>query len=131
MNNKEIITVIGKDDNINVKNFETLDEFQDFYNLHKNEINNTSTVKLNRIYHIKDYKITRRKNENGGEEKNLYFRRLLKNETSNNNLSDDSQIKELELNISDMRAKIKRMDVEISQLKQQMIEFIKVINSSR
>ena len=124
MNSQRIITVIGKDDNINVKNFETIKEFQDFYNLHQNDINNISTVKLNRLYHIKDYKITRRRTDDGKEEKHLYFRRLLKSEkdkTSENNFED--RITEIERNITEMKG-------TITKLTQQILEIIKVIKNS-
>ena len=123
MTQKEIIPVIGKDDNINVKNFETLDEFQDFYNLHKNEINALSTVKLNRIYHIKDYKITRRTTPEGGEEKNLFFRRLFKNETKEPKPNPESRINDLEQHI-------KAIESEITKMKKSLLEIIDVINNA-
>ena len=129
MNNKEIISVIGKDDNINVKNFETLEEFQDFYNLHKNEINALSTVKLNRIYHIKDYKITRRTTADGGEEKNLFFRRLFKNETKNPLKDTETRINDIDQSIKDIKATFKNYDIELNKIKKQLIEIINVLNN--
>ena len=59
--NKNSLNIIGKSDKINVKNFENIDEFNDYYKLHEEEINKLSTVKLNKMYHIKDFKIVRRK----------------------------------------------------------------------
>ena len=56
---KNLITVVGKNSNINVKNFDTLEEFQNYYNLHKDEVDKMSTIKLNRMFKIKDYKMKR------------------------------------------------------------------------
>ena len=72
---KNLITVVGKNSNFNVKNFDTLDEFQNYYNLHKDEIDKLSTIKLNRMFKIKDYKITRRTIDNA-EQKTLCFRQF-------------------------------------------------------
>ena len=77
---KNIINIVGKNSNFNVKNFDTLDEFQNYYNLHKDEIDKLSTIKLNRMFKIKDYKITRRTIDNA-ETKTLCFRQLLKSES--------------------------------------------------
>ena len=128
------IVIYGKNSNINVKNFENLDEFQQYYFLHKDEINALTTVKLNRLYHIKNYKITRRKLANGDEDKTLCFRQMTKDELSpklsleNNN--SISRIDELEQSINDLQDKVKKLEVENEKIKNQLLEIIKVINSN-
>lgn len=123
-NKSDQIKIYGKENNINVKNFETLDEFQQFYDLHKSEINELSTVKLNRLYHIKDYKITRRKLDENNE-KTLCFQ-LKKNKTISN--SDDYN--ECEKAITELRALIKSLEYETSKIKEQVIEIVKAINGN-
>ena len=66
------LIIVGKNSNIVVKRFDTIEEFQQYYNLHKDEIDNYSTTKINRMFKIKDYKITRRTIDSNG--KKLCFR---------------------------------------------------------
>lgn len=42
-----------------IKEFESPDEFNLFYNKHKEEIDSTTTHKLNKLYHIRGYRITK------------------------------------------------------------------------
>lgn len=42
-----------------IKEFDSPDEFNLFYNKHKEEIDSTTTHKLNKLYHIKGYRITK------------------------------------------------------------------------
>ena len=48
---------------IDVKTFQDKQEFELFYNSHKNEFENCTTTKLNRMYKIPGYRITRQKEE--------------------------------------------------------------------
>ena len=124
-NKSEEIIIYGKNTTIKTKQFDSLDEFNQFYRLHKEEIDELSTVKINRLYHIKDYKITRRKIGNN-EDKTLCFQ-LIKSKFED---KDDSRIDELENSIKDLNDKIKLIEVENSKIKSQLIEIIKVINNS-
>ena len=45
-----------------IKEFHTADEFNAYYQLHKEEIDKTTTHKLNKLYHIDGYRITKIKN---------------------------------------------------------------------
>lgn len=45
-----------------IKEFDTVDEFNLFYTKNKEEIDNITTHKLNKLYHIKGYRITKIKN---------------------------------------------------------------------
>lgn len=116
--NSNSLNIIGKHDKINVKNFDNLEQFNDYYKLHEEEINKLSTVKLNRMYHIKDYKIVRRK-INGNEDKTLAFQQVFKNESSPNN-NDDEEL----LN------RIKSLEIDNIKIKQQLMEIINVLNNS-
>ena len=45
-----------------IKEFHSVEEFNVYYQLHKEEIDNTTTHKLNKMYHIDGYRITKIKN---------------------------------------------------------------------
>ena len=125
-NNKtNLIKIYGKDSTIKPKFFESLEQFNEFYTLHKSEIDAMTTNKLNRLYKINNYKITRRKiGEN--EEKTLCFQ-LIKSELTQ---SDENRFEELEQSLTELKSKIKSMELENNKIKQQLLEIIKVINSN-
>ena len=120
-NKSEQIPIYGKDTTIKSKLFDSLDEFQSFYNLHKSEIDELSTVKLNRIYKIKDYKITRRKLDNEKEDKQLCFQ-LIKTRLQPNNEPNVCE------NIVSLENKMKLLEIELSKIKEQVIEIVRVLN---
>ena len=122
---KNLITVVGKNSNFNVKNFDTLDEFQNYYNLHKDEIDKLSTIKLNRMFKIKDHKITRRTID-GNETKTLCFRQLLKSEMETHDEHDN----EIENTLSELNDRIKMLEVDNQKIKKQLIEIINALNGS-
>ena len=132
---KNLITVVGKNSNFNVKNFDTLDEFQNYYNLHKDEIDKLSTIKLNRMFKIKDHKITRR-TIGGNETKTLCFRQLLKSELENKVLSerethdDHNADTEIENTLTELNDRIKMLEVDNQKIKKQLIEIINALNTS-
>ena len=130
------LIVVGKNSNIVVKNFDTIEEFQQYYNLHKDEVDKYSTTKLNRMFKIKDHKITRRTIA-GNESKTLCFRQLFKNELTDkesdngsNKDSDESRIDELENEITELNSKIKNIEVDNIKIKNQLLEIIRVMNQS-
>ena len=114
--NQNTLNIIGKSDKINVKNFDSVDEFNDFYKLHEDEINKISTVKLNRMYHIKDFKIVRRKID-GQEEKSLAFQQVFKNDSTENTYDE-------------LNNRIRALELDNAKIKQQLLEIIKVINNA-
>jgi len=124
------ILVIGKNDKINVKNFDNIDEFNDYYNLHESEINELSTVKLNKMFKIKDFKIARRKNDSSAVKKLYFIQQMKPTNQSTNNDDLNERIEELETSISDLNNKMKNIELENSKIKSQLIEIIKAINSS-
>ena len=120
-NMKNVIGFYGKDDNLTVKNFDSLDEFRQYYDLHADEIDNLSTFKLNRMFHIKNYKITRRNLDGGPEgDKKLCFRQLFKNELTPKMTEEPK---------NDVNDRIKALENDVLNLKQQVIEIINVLNS--
>ena len=125
MNETKILTVIGKNSNLNIKNFDTL-EFQNYYNLHKSEIDKLSTNKINRLFKIKDYKITRRTIDNA-EEKTLCFRQLYKNEMENH--EQEENVNEIETTLTELNERIKQLELDNSKIKKQLLEILKFINS--
>lgn len=42
-----------------LKEFNSVEEFNNFYSLNKEELNNLTTHKLNKMYHVKGYRITK------------------------------------------------------------------------
>ena len=124
---KNLITVVGKNSNFNVKNFDTLDEFQNYYNLHKDEIDKLSTIKLNRMFKIKDHKITRR-TIGGNETKTLCFRQLLKSEMETHD--EHSADHEIENTLTELNDRIKMLEVDNQKIKKQLIEIINALNGS-
>jgi len=120
--------IIGKSDKINVKNFESLEEFNDYYKLHEKEINELSTVKLNKMFKIKDFKIVRRKQPDNTEEKALYFQQVFKKEEPKLNL--ESRIEELGQTMNILNEKVKIIETEQLKIKSQLLEIIKVINTN-
>lgn len=126
---KNKILIYGRDDNLQVKSFDSLEEFQQYYDLHKDEIESTSTTRLNRMYRIKGYKITRRK-IGDAEEKTLCFRQMSKMEMTPKPTEMNTDVDELTHAVGDMRASIKELEMEISKIKQQLIEIINVINGT-
>ena len=128
MNETKILTVVGKNSNINIKNFDTLEEFQNYYNLHKDEIDKLSTNKINRMFKIKDYKITRR-TIGDAEEKTLCFRQLLKNEMENHEQIEHNDEHEIENTLTELNERIKQLEYDNSKIKKQLIEIINHINA--
>ena len=121
-NNKtEQIRIYGKDITFSIKNFDSLDEFNQYYNLHKSEIDELSTNRLNKIYHIKDYKITRRK-LNNNEDKQLCFQLMKPNLPKETNESTTTT--------NALQKQIEELKYEVSKIKQQVIEIVKVFNGS-
>ena len=118
-NKSEQIRIYGKDITFSVKNFDSLDEFNQYYNLHKSEIDELSTNRLNKIYHIKDYKITRRK-LNNNEEKQLCFQLIKPNLPKETNESTTTT--------NALQKQIDEIKYEVSKIKQQVIEIVKVFN---
>ena len=122
-NNLSEIKIYGKNSAINVKNFDSLDEFQQFYNLHKSEIDELSTVKLNRMYHIKDQKITRRKLDNNDEDKTLCFQQAKVLTKAEMDTSDIPRLIELE-------NRMKTLELANEKIIKQITEIINAINSN-
>lgn len=127
-NNKtKLIKIYGKDNTIKPKFFESLEQFNEFYTLHKSEIDAMTTNKLNRLYKINNYKITRRKID-GNEVKTLCFQLIKPELTPENN--NDERFTELEQLITDLNEKLKAIELDNEKIKKQVIEIINVINSS-
>ena len=123
---KNIINVVGKNSNFSVKHFDTLEEFQNYYTLHKDEIDKLSTMKLNRMFDIKGHKIARRTLD-GADTKTLCFRELFKSEMEQPEHTDEH---ELENTIAELNDRIKVLELNNTKIQQQLLEIIKVINGA-
>ena len=75
---------------LDVKTFQDKQEFELFFNSHKNEFENSTTTRLNRMYKIPGYRISRVKDE-------LCLKKdYTKNNLGNSSNIDSQQIEELE-----------------------------------
>ena len=75
---------------LDVKTFKDKQEFELFFNSHKNEFENSTTTRLNRMYKIPGYRISRVKDE-------LCLKKdYTKNNLGNSSNIDTQQIEELE-----------------------------------
>ena len=132
------IGIYGKDDNQEIKNFNSLDEFQRYYDLHADEINQLSTTKLNKMFHIKDYKITRRNlsGEADAEAKTLCFRRLYKSEVSAETTAQPPSEVSAETTaqpaeqMTEILQRLSTCEASIKNITSQLIEIIKAINGA-
>ena len=101
MNDLKIIEPISKC----LKEFENVEDFNIFYNKHKNDMDALSTHKLNKMYHIKGYHITKIKNV-----------LMLK------------KIKDSEKNIDSYNIEITELKQEIQNIKETINNIIHFIN---
>lgn len=87
MNDVKIIEPISK----YTKEFDTVDEFNLYYNKHKNDMDSLTTHKLNKMYYIKGYHITKIKNV-------LMLKKIkeenINGEQKNNFISEISELKQ-------------------------------------
>ena len=95
MNDVKIIEPISK----YTKEFDTVDEFNLYYNKHKNDMDSLTTHKLNKMYYIKGYHITKIKN--------VLMLKKIKEENINDN----------------------QKNIEISELKQEIKQIKETINN--
>ena len=128
---------------LDVKTFQDKQEFELFYNSHKEEFENSTTTKLNRMYKIPGYRITRvkeqlclkkdytKKDESSGTSQNFEerlqsledkFEKKLKDlEDKLGNNSDEllekiqDNVSKLELRFNNFMTKIKKMENIINQ----------------
>ena len=108
---------------IDVKTFQDKQEFELFYNSHKNEFENCTTTKLNRMYKIPGYRITRQKEELC----------LKKDYTKNNKQESDDdhsqRFDELKDEINKIISEIKlNFNSEITKINTRIKKIEKIIN---
>ena len=97
-----------------LKEFKTVDEFNLYYSKNKNEIDSMTTHKLNKMYHIDGYRITKIKGK-------LCLKKWEKKDKESNNENDHLEMYEEEINY---------LKNEIEKLKITINSIINVINSS-
>ena len=123
-----------------LKEFNSIEEFNNFYSLNKDELNQMTTHKLNKMYNVKGYRITKIKGElmlkkwdenNKRDEEELLFDKLTKNtEEINNRFNKNTEeindrfnknTEEINLNISKIKIttdeKLKKYQEEINGIK--------------
>lgn len=94
-----------------LKTFENFEDFNDYYKLHKDEIDNETTHLLNKKYKIDGYRITKIKGET----------MLKKISVKNNNL-------ELCSSGSSIRSNIENLENEINSLKNDFNGLVSTVN---
>lgn len=105
------------------KEFISPEEFNLYYKIHKDEMDKLTTHKLNKLYHIKDYRITKIKGELMLKKFNEEAHRKIMMTRNDNDNDDDNKkkITELEKRIDIIEAEnkneIERINEEIKSLK--------------
>ena len=93
-----------------VKEFSNPDEFNVWYNKHKEEVDNETTNKLNKMYHIDGYKITKIKGV-----------LMLKKWNKAKSIAHDSSVDELKTQINELQQKYE-------EIKDRMNQLIEIVN---
>ncbi len=104
------------------KEFISPEEFNLYYKIHKDEMDKLTTHKLNKLYHIKDYRITKIKGELMLKKFNEEaHRKIMMTRNDNDNDDNAEKITELEKRIDIIEAEnkneIERINEEIKSLK--------------
>lgn len=94
-----------------IKEFDTVDEFNLFYTKNKEEIDNITTHKLNKLYHIKGYRITKIKNV-------LMLKKNKDDMSSCEVDNDDNNNDEVDVNYHEINNEIQKINDEIKTIKQ-------------
>lgn len=108
-----------------IKEFNTPEEFNMWYKMNKKEMDELTTHKLNKLYHINGYRITKRKGElmlkiydenkkieNSSNEENL------QNEDAKRlSHSDEDRITEIENNIEQINEEIKNIKIALQSVR--------------
>ena len=99
--------------NPQIVEFENIDDFNIYYNTHKEEFDNMTTQKLNTKYKIPGYKLTKKSNELKLIKDYNYHKR--KNENTDSN-SSDVIIKELRERITFLEKQIDNINTFLSNM---------------
>lgn len=119
-----------------LKEFNSIDEFNNFYSLNKEELDKLTTHKLNKMYHIKGYRITKIKNElmlkKWDEEKKVQeVDDNREDEMKNDILNMKDEIRNVKNDILHMRDEIRNVKNDILNLRDEITDInndIKKIN---
>ena len=112
-----------------VKQFNSLEEFDIYYHKHKDEMNSHTTQFLNKIYRIKlpdgtEYRITKKncqKQDGKLVQGDIYLKKVVVSKTDDNNIS--------ELFYANVQADIANLRNELDLTKKQLTELQKQIES--
>lgn len=108
-----------------IKTFNTTDEFNLWYMKNKNEIDSLTTHKLNKLYHINGYRITKIKGE-------LKLKKLPDKIINKYSIEDDNMLlcnREENEVLSHLRGEIENMKKDIQKIKLSIKEIINYINN--
>ncbi len=142
-----------------IKEFNSTEEFNDYYSMHKEEMDNLTTHKLNKMYHVVGYRITKIKGvlmlkrwdtKQESEEENPLKQEIstVQNEfsTFRNDMSafkqnltstkEDftnklSEVTNLKSEISRLKDSIVDINVEIKKIKSSLLEVINFLNGEQ
>lgn len=98
-----------------IKEFNTPEEFNMWYKMNKKEMDELTTHKLNKLYHINGYRITKRKGE-------LMLKiydenKKIENSSNEENLQNDDRITEIENNIEQINEEIKNIKIALQSVR--------------
>ena len=127
------------------KTFNSPEEFNKYYQKHKEEIESKTSNQLNKEYKINGYKITKRniKIIDGKKQGEIYLKSLTKNNSEENNekfgrsiesenetKSDDTKCQQMKFDdIENMKREIEELKTKINVLTESYSHIIDVLNS--
>ncbi|OHT06766.1 hypothetical protein TRFO_05452 [Tritrichomonas foetus] len=107
---------------IDVKTFQNEKEFEDYYNLNKKTLDESTTTKLNRMYKIPGYRITRVKNELCLKKD---YAKKIEQQVETKDYS--YEIEDLTTKIDDLKTVIEDLKNNITKINVKLMKYEKVI----
>lgn len=109
---------------IDVKTFQNEKEFEDYYNLNKKSLEDSTTTRLNRMFKIPGYRITRIKNE-------LCLKKdyVKKDESPKEDIKDFTQdIDEIKTSIDELKHTIAKINIKLGKYEKAINNHSEVLN---
>ena len=124
------ITILGKDLNV-LKNFNTIDDFNKYYTKHKEEMDQLTTKKLNKLYKIDGYRISKkdtRDKEGHLQQGTICLKKLIEPKIDIHELQ--KQLEELKSKLQIQEQKLKNQDQKINIITDRFNELIDKLQPS-
>ena len=103
----------------NLKHFKTTEEFNIYYVKNKEELEEMTTQKLNKLFNIDGYRITKigTRDKDGKRVKgSICLKKCVEKDTPDNNETLNLRIEDLEKTVKDLKEQIKILSTTINQI---------------